>query len=772
MPNAWLHMLEILMATITVVVILFGPLASPSFFSGAGLDVIRYVVKLKEPLYKTICILHDGKEDEARVLHEHALDLRTQDKGFNNCKSLAENIPPNRIIPVKISEYNIYVSYEKLLPENKVPVGFWACLIRAIFMCKMQSADAFQGCCDANIYGCIHESRPVSWISICRVLGRVLMVLFLPFPFYIRLVVYFMFEEPEVLDRQHAADKVGMPMYFEYRLLQYMTPTHPLFIGAYIIYYISGMVLAVFSTTQGKSKFQQVIIDSFRDLSDLSWLSALGMIVKNFLWPFQKLGIFGLFFGLVYWPIVMPISFLAAAFNCLPLVFLTWRMLFHALGISTREKAGLEAALPGQLRDDSTGIQMFEADRLINAVGSPKKSFKCIHYFKHCDVLGTFANVFLAIISILTFYAVMLMVAECASFILHICVFTMMGIIVNASKVLKYGALIFMVVLYSYDCYNNVYLQYLKLNKALFSEIKGRIKDISEVTMLPSYLQENRGFKSQESSDQAEHESADDLVNDSPGHWVINDLILFIDNNDIPRIPKKLFEEVCDIEVPGSPGPVYRSLILATGKFFLIILFLIFVFIVVLSFGDVYKISSTNQMLATMAGGFMPFIFSNLLKPAQPAIELGSVSFKSKLEEIVINFWQLWPMYDFKFEVEEEPEEKEEEESDSEEKKKDKDKKSDKKHDKKKDKKAQFAKKRSMAEMLDEIDGIPSREEILQKLMETKTYREANGQFSDIVLLLPKGKESSWSIGPKSDLSLSKPHDGDNGYHYGVNAIV
>ena len=71
----------------------------------------------------------------------------------------------------------------------------------------------------------------------------------------------------------------------------------------------------------------------------------------------------------------------------------------------------------------------------------------------------------------------------------------MMGIIVNAGKVLKYGTLIFLVVLYSYDCYNNVYKQYLKLNKSLFSEIKGRIKDIMEVTSLPSYLQKNMGFK-------------------------------------------------------------------------------------------------------------------------------------------------------------------------------------------------------------------------------------------------------------------------------------
>jgi hypothetical protein len=54
-----------------------------------------------------------------------------------------------------------------------------------------------------------------------------------------------------------------------------------------------------------------------------------------------------------------------------------------------------------------------------------------------------------------------------------------------------------------------------------------------------------------------------------------------------------------------------------------------------MSFGDAYKMSSTNQMLATLAGGFIPFIFSSLLKPVSADIETNLVSFKSKLEEII-----------------------------------------------------------------------------------------------------------------------------------------
>ena len=243
----------------------------------------------------------------------------------------------------------------------------------------------------------------------------------------------------------------------------------------------------------------------------------------------------------------------------------------------------------------------------------------------------------------------MLMLAECVGFAVEIAVFTLMGIIVNAGSALRYVSLIFLVGLYSHDCYHSVYQQYLTLNKSLFSEIKGRIKQISEVTSLPSYLQENRGFKSVENSEQADYEQEDDPAVDKRNHWNINDLVFFVDSDDTPRMPRSLFEEACQIRVDGSPGPIHLSILYATGRFLGIIVFLMFVFVVVMSFGDIYRISSTNQMLATLAGGFLPFIFKNVMSAARPQLDIKTVSFKSKLDEIIQNFQQNWPMADFPF---------------------------------------------------------------------------------------------------------------------------
>jgi hypothetical protein len=127
----------------------------------------------------------------------------------------------------------------------------------------------------------------------------------------------------------------------------------------------------------------------------------------------------------------------------------------------------------------------------------------------------------------------------------------------------------------------------------------------------------------------------------------------------MPRIPRQLFDDVCQIRVAGVPGPVFRGLLEAFEQFVKVVLFVLFVFIIVLTFGAVYKVSSTNQMLATLVGGFLPMMLKTFLAPPNPDVEVGTVSFKSKLDEVIKNFCQKWPMYDFPFQVVQEEKEPE-----------------------------------------------------------------------------------------------------------------
>lgn len=67
---------------------------------------------------------------------------------------------------------------------------------------------------------------------------------------------------------------------------------------------------------------------------------------------------------------------------------------------------------------------------------------------------------------------------------------------------------------------------------------------------MPSWLQENRAFKtSSQQDDRVEYVQPDDVTDEPPSHWRINELVLFVDNEDRPRIPRLLFDRVCDMKV-------------------------------------------------------------------------------------------------------------------------------------------------------------------------------------------------------------------------------
>lgn len=82
--------------------------------------------------------------------------------------------------------------------------------------------------------------------------------------------------------------------------------------------------------------------------------------------------------------------------------------------------------------------------------------------------------------------------------------------------------------------------------------------------------QENFGFKSCENSEQNDYEEPDDLAcltqtnAQCQRQWFINDLVLFVDNEDMPRIPRKLFEQVGDKVIRKLSHEINIYLILMT----------------------------------------------------------------------------------------------------------------------------------------------------------------------------------------------------------------
>ena len=102
------------------------------------------------------------------------------------------------------------------------------------------------------------------------------------------------------------------------------------------------------SSTKHNSEFKEIIIKTMRDLLNMPWLDAIEMVVRNFLWPFRKMGIFGLVFGVIYWPVVMPVSIVACLCYCIPLLFVSLRLVTRALKLSSQDDTHKGQILAGE----------------------------------------------------------------------------------------------------------------------------------------------------------------------------------------------------------------------------------------------------------------------------------------------------------------------------------------------------------------------------------------------------------------------------------------
>ncbi|KAK2147221.1 hypothetical protein LSH36_563g02048 [Paralvinella palmiformis] len=683
--NVWLRILHGLLAFIRFVVLFYGPILFIPLVESLSNQNFPYVVKLKDPLYKTICVARSDTHIPMNYQCKRVLDFR-RCRGLPKLRMSTAQLPHGLGHPtkVKFTEYHILVDYRKLLPENDVPVGLWSCISRAVFFCKIRQMEPFKRCCKANMLSIFPDHAPIPWIALWKRIGLLFMILLMPLPYYVRLVIYYCFEIDELSGRKNAAEEVGLSIAYDKSLMHYLSPTHPLFVSMYCLYFVTAVVLAYMARTDENGTFRRMLVGSFTDLKNTSWVKIFKVSVKNFVWPFQRYGLVGCCVAVVFLPIAIPYSMLMFVLFCIPAVYMTVRMIYYSkVGLMNkivRRRKGKQAYRVEKNVDQTT--QLFDISYIHNecmgrndddddvesmstisrgtivshrsrlsststamSVVSQmvrKTTSRCWHVSMH---------VVSALLLIVTMYAVLFLLSECIGCVVEVVTFTLMGIIINAGAVLKYVMLLFLVILYCYDSFNNVPKKYLKLNKAIFNEVKGRCKDLEKVTSLPSSLQVNFGFKSQELSEQADYEGSDDVWKKMPRHWLINDLTLFVDNDDFPRIPKQLFDDVCKIHVAGAPGPVWRALINAFKDFMKIVCFLFFVFLIVLSFGFVYKVSTTNQMMATAAGGFLPFILKTFMAPVRPDIEIGTVSFKSKMDEIIKNFRQIWPIYDLPFEI-------------------------------------------------------------------------------------------------------------------------
>ncbi len=725
--GVWLTILFGMFGVLNILSYLFGPLFLEWLIKGTSIHRMAYQLYLRADetvKVDTADLPNVGNVDKYTVLYKDRNKLPLLKR-----ISKLRNDPAHDETQAELKKLLLFVNQQELMHVNEAPVGLIHFLLNNFLLCKIRYWDTFQACCKASIFGnwsyrflCFtlggakhNRSKPcLSWGTLMRVVGGLLIIVLIPIPYYIRLAVYYLYENEEVQNQLAALNNVGLKPLYQHNMLHYLTPTHVGFVCVYIIYVFSLVSLSI-CRVKDPSQFNEIIVDAIQDMRSVNKSKCLKLIVLHLILPLEKFGIWGVFVGLLYWPIVIPICGLVSACYCIPTIYLLGRFIVDKRPTFLRKwKFYLEQKnKPGHRKIKekygmSKGFYTIEECLLLNRI-SPEneeiithrtlhlskkgdgKTLKDEHTEENTAQLCCFGWV-TGVLAICFMVSSLILFGEVFIFLFEVFVFTLMGVIVNASHAYQYVTLVFYMIMYASNCFNYHYETYLKLNKEVFSFIKGKLElasgnelsPIESVVSLGKHVQMNTAFKyfsnkeiedhrlleedaarSDSGEDPSDNDSSDeeqtkerkeenrvsDKIENKDGELVlkVHSLVLFIDYKDSCRIPKELFRQITNIEAPGCPGPIGLGLIQALKQLVYMVTFLFCVVIVVMTFGDTYEVSTTNQFLMTMAGGFVPFFIRNIIKPKKNEIFLNNYSFKGKIQQIIRSYHQSWPVYDMSF---------------------------------------------------------------------------------------------------------------------------
>ncbi|CAG5129730.1 unnamed protein product, partial [Candidula unifasciata] len=652
--NFWINILYMAITIIKILMFLFCPKFVPASAYSATYMASEYMVTLKQKLKMKLFV---SEKTDTNVKFKHRLTLEDISEWWR-FRDAIETLPTDEVIPVEITELRIKVKGKRIIPENDPPTGLLKTLYDNLMRCKIKNLEAFNDCCESSIFASMEPKfrRKITWHGLVKILMKGFMLLLIPVPYYIRLFIYFKFEADEVSKRREAIRRNGLSESFNFvktNVIQYFTPTHGVFIASYVLYFVCAVIIA--STSKAfRIKLKDVARSALGDMDFVSQTGVLGIIIRTLLYPFKRCGLLGLIIGPVYFLLALPLCMLVFTIYCIPTVYMTFRLPYYARKIMGTTATMAEADKQEKLRKmKKLGRKISKIDKFAHSGGVQRKGHKFIPddlTFQGCQTIQNVAiQIFCSIFFLCILYSVALIIAESIGLFVEVICFTMMGIIVNAASVLKYLSMILLVFVYMNDCYSNVYENYLTFNKTIIDDIIERTTaDLRKIASMPSSQQTNTAFHVKCVDEEKEVTPSLNFEKKEP-RWKLGQLLLFLDSYDTPRIPLRLFQRLCQVRVHGAPGPVYLNLLAATGKFMIIVVFLMFVMLVVLAFGNIYEMSNTNTTLATLAGGFVPMLLKNVLSSKGAKLSLKTVSFKGQIDEIIGDYRQYWPLTDFVF---------------------------------------------------------------------------------------------------------------------------
>ena len=681
----WMDLLFLCVFFIKIVVIMYSPFLIPESLYRRKYAENDYEHILLKPIeIKIKKVTEDKKSSNSLHRTVDIANVKRMKKFF----TLIKDAPIDKVIKLSLNKIVIKVRHDRLVPSNYVPVGILPIFYTMLMKCHIRKTPSFARCCRGSVFGRgfvgaektnvtiddkdteqsndkifendalkmeVNNNSRHPWYKCLRQFLRFLLLLTMSIPWIFRMYFFFHYEQSEAIDQRKAADirNLTLPS-FEWNLTYTLTPIHNMFLICYTIIVLDALVFGLVSS-KIKKKLQFLMRKCLRDMHEMSRSKAFEWCTIVLLVPCEICGIFGFIVAGLYLVLALPIVVIVLAFYCLPTVSLTLRLLAHFFIYMTPMSGtccGRELFITFKKKCNVI-FTMFHLNMISDSI-------ICFQRPESISFKNRFLQIFVLLACLLTVFSFVLLTMETLIFFIEMILYTVIGIIMNATAMLKYISLIFMLGLYARDCFKGVTDKYLEFNKTINSLIvdMNRVK-VEAIASASVDEQRNTAFQIRsDRDDNIEDEQDKDVSNirlvckDGIPKWCVRRLILFLDRHDEPYLTEKFFFSTCYMDTIGVPGPLIQNMMHALWRFLCICAFLMFVVLIVLAFGDEYNISGTNQMLATLAGGFLPWVFSNILfKPRDPvALDVNNLSFKSNFKAKIEEYIQNWDIGDIELE--------------------------------------------------------------------------------------------------------------------------
>ncbi|KAL3853806.1 hypothetical protein ACJMK2_017315 [Sinanodonta woodiana] len=640
--DIWLNMLFTIILLLKLYVILASPKLVPETFYRVKYVASTYIHRLgNKPLnLKVILTKTPHKYQEARITSD-ASSFKYMPRFKEKIKDLKPDIEYN----MKITEIHMRVEGQRLIPEDDAPVGLLKSLYDSFVRCKIRERPSMSKCCYADMCLLRQTSMQIPWHTFLSKLMMCIVMLILAMPWIVRVYLYYQYEHEEMNAEKDVASRKGLSLLFPGSVTLYLTPLHTLFIVIYVMLSVEYILYGIVKE-KVRQRFMLVIQKCFMDMSEGNISEVFGWSASMLLKPCTSLGVAGICLGMIFWIFAIPYLLIMLSFYLFPTVNLTLRMFGHFIVFVLPRDTKLTNNRLYSMIDqwlniirDKTGMQHIAwTETLVRYEQELKtKKSRCL-------------QLLVITICLISVYSVIFLLTEIVTFYVEMAVYTSMGIILNAETVLTYISLIFIMAMYANSCLNYVVDRYQNVNKTINKVLQELPKENVEDGMhFPGDQQRNIAFRVATDGLKSLEDPVS-LVKTEFGYltWRTTRLVLFLSENDMPFIPRKFFFDACKMPYYSCPGELLFNYLRAFGELSTIVAFLLFVLVIVLSFGETYQLSATNQLLATLAGGLLPWIFMNVVfrTHVPPSLDYSNPNFKICFSELLDHYKQDWPVDD------------------------------------------------------------------------------------------------------------------------------